>query len=60
MPADEKRSDDDTRDEMTRADDRAEADLISDALAEPASGAAPAPPPRRRAGGGAFTGMVLG
>lgn len=60
MPADEKRSDDDTRDETTRADDRAEADLISDALAEPASGAAPAPPPRRRAGGGAFTGMVLG
>ena len=59
MPADEKRSDDDTRDETTRADDRAEADLISDALAEPASGAAP-PPPRRRVGGSAFPGMVLG
>ncbi|MCA3440611.1 MAG: hypothetical protein INF50_09820 [Rhodobacter sp.] len=60
MPVDEKRSDEDTRDDNTRADDRAEAELISDALAEPASGAAPPPPPRRRVGGSAFPGMVLG
>ncbi len=60
MPADEKRSDDDTRDDNTRADDRAEAELISDALAEPAPGVANPAPPRRRAGGGAFTGMILG
>jgi len=60
MPVDEKRSDEDTRDDNTRADDRAEAELISDALAVPASGAAPPPPPRRRVGGSAFPGMVLG
>ena len=60
MPVDEKRSDDDTRAENIRADDRAEGELISDALAEPASSAAPPAPPRRQAGGGAFPGMVLG
>ncbi|MFY8146735.1 MAG: hypothetical protein ACOVME_09080, partial [Rhodobacter sp.] len=60
MPVDEKRSDEDTRDDNTRADDRAEAELISDALAEHASGAAPPPPPRRRVGGSAFPGIVLG
>ena len=56
MPVDEKRSDDDTRAESTRADDIAEAELISDALAEPAPGVSP---PARR-GGGAFLGTVLG
>ncbi|MCA3442594.1 MAG: hypothetical protein INF52_04350 [Rhodobacter sp.] len=60
MPVDEKRSDDDTRAETVRADDRAEGELISDALAEPASRPAPPAPPRRQAGGGAFPGMVLG
>ena len=60
MPVDEKRSDDDTRAESTRADDIAEAELISDALAEPAPGVSPPPPPPARRGGGAFLGTVLG
>jgi hypothetical protein len=59
MPVDEKRSDDDTRAGSTRADDIAEAELITDALAEPAPGVSPPPPPARR-GGGAFLGTVLG
>jgi hypothetical protein len=59
MPVDEKRSDDDTRAGSTRADDIAEAELITDALAEPLPGVSPPPPPARR-GGGAFLGTVLG
>jgi len=60
MPVDEKRSDDDTRVESTRADDIAEAELISDALAEPAPGVSALPPPPARRGGGAFLATVLG
>jgi len=62
MPVNKKRSDDDTRAESTGADDIAEAELISDALAEPAPGVSPPPPPSPPAprGGGAFLGTVLG
>jgi hypothetical protein len=67
MPVNKKRSDDDTRAESPRADDIAQAELISDALAEPAPGVSPPPPPSppppsppAPRGGGAFLGTVLG
>ena len=59
MPADEKRSKDDTLAESARAEDIADAELVSDALADRPTETAP-PPPVRRRGGGAFLGTVLG
>jgi hypothetical protein len=59
MPADDKRSKDDTLDESARAEDIADAELVSDALADRPTEPAP-PPPARRRGGGAFLGTVLG
>ena len=59
MPADDKRSKDDTLAESARAEDIADAELVSDALADRPTETAP-PPPVRRRGGGAFLGTVLG
>jgi hypothetical protein len=59
MPADDKRSEDDTLAESARAEDIADAELVSDALADRPTETAP-PPPVRRRGGGAFLGTVLG
>jgi hypothetical protein len=59
MPADDKRSKDDTLAESARAEDIADAELVSDALADRPTETAP-PPPVRRRGGGAFVGTVLG
>jgi hypothetical protein len=59
MPADDKRSKDDTLAESARAEDIADAELVSDALADRPTETAP-PPPVRRQGGGAFLGTVLG
>jgi hypothetical protein len=59
MPADDKRSKDDTLAESARAEDIADAELVSDALADRPTETAP-PPPVRRRGGGAFLGSVLG
>lgn len=59
MPADDKRSKDDTLAENARADDIADAELVSDALADRPTETVP-PPPVRRRGGGAFLGTVLG
>jgi hypothetical protein len=59
MPADDKRSEDDTLAESARAEDIADAELVSDALADrPTEPVQPAPV--RRRGGGAFLGTVLG
>ena len=59
MPADDKRSKDDTLAESARAEDIADAELVLDALADRPTETAP-PPPVRRRGGGAFLGTVLG
>lgn len=59
MPADDKRSKDDTLAESARAEDIADAELVSDALADRPTETAP-PSPVRRRGGGAFLGTVLG
>lgn len=59
MPADDKRSEDDTLAESARAEDIADAELVSDALADRPAETAP-PAPVRRRGGGAFLGTVLG
>ena len=59
MPADDKRSKDDTLAESARAEDIADAELVSDALADGPTETA-LPPPARRRGGGAFLGTVLG
>jgi hypothetical protein len=59
MPADEKRSEDDTLAESARAQDIADAELVSDALADRPAETVP-PAPVRRRGGGAFLGLVLG
>ena len=59
MPADDKRSEDDTLAERARAEDIADAELVSDALADRPTETAP-PPPARRRGGRAFLGTVLG
>ena len=59
MPADEKRSKDDTLAESARAEDIADAELVLDALADRPTETVP-PPPVRRRGGGAFLGSVLG
>ena len=59
MPADDKRSKDDTLAESARAEDITDAELVSDALADRPTETAP-PPPVRRRGGGAFLGTVLG
>jgi len=59
MPADDKRSEDDTLAESARAEDIADAELVSDALADGPTETA-LPPPARRRGGGAFLGTVLG
>jgi hypothetical protein len=60
MPVDDKRPEDDSLAKGARAEEIAEAELISDALAGPASGTAPQSPPRRQGRGGAFFGMVVG
>ena len=60
MPVDDKRPEDDSLAKGARAEEIAEAELIVDALAGPASTTTPQTPPRRQAGGGAFFGMVLG
>lgn len=59
MPADDKRSEDDTLAESARAEDIADAELVSDALADRPAETAP-PAAVRRRGGGAFLGTVLG
>ena len=59
MPADDKRSKDDTLAESARAEDIADAELVLDALADRPTETAP-PPPVRRRGGGVFLGTVLG
>jgi hypothetical protein len=59
MPADDKRSKDDTLAESARAEDIADAELVSDALADRPTESAPLTPVRR-SGGGAFLGFVLG
>jgi hypothetical protein len=59
MPADDKRYEDDTRAESARAEDIADAELVSDALADRPAESAPLAPVRRQ-GGGAFLGIVLG
>ena len=56
MPVDDKRPEDDSLAKGARAEEIAEAELITDALAGPASGSAPQSPPRRQGGGGAFFG----
>lgn len=59
MPVDDKRSEDKTLTESVRAEDITDAELVSEALAEPPAEAA-SPAPARRRGGGAFLGTVLG
>lgn len=59
MPVDDKRSEDKTLTESVRAEDITDAELVSEALAEPPAETA-SPAPARRRGGGAFLGTVLG